>query len=509
MTCGILLIKELFMNTYSVNIESGECWYGASAEHGYMFPLDVSSEFSADYTVNRTRGQIAPILISNKGRYIYSETGFSVAVSKGIISISTEDVVELICASESLRGAYLAARENHFVHTGEHPPREFFETPQYVPSGNISESGILSYAEDLVMSGYPTGILVIGEGWQKKKGELVFDTQLFPDPKGMIDTLNSKGFKVLLTVDPYVACDADSFAKYEGMGLFTKTADGKTSYHDSEIPYASLDFSNPITSFVFNGALNDLMREFGVSGFSFDGADAAEYVDDAIAFSELSPNNFTEAWAKFGINHKFNEYRTCVACQEHPLVQRLSDRAHSWGPEGLLGFLPSALAQGIMGYPFSGACAIGGVCPVDGAIDSELFVRYAQCASLLPMMRFSRIPEGLIDDEHALFCMRSARLHTQYGHYILSLAENAAKTGEPIARYMEYEFPGQGFEKVTDQFMLGDKILVAPVLKKGETTRRVTLPQGRWAYLGERIVEGGGIIEVEAPLAVLPFFEKR
>ncbi|MBK5262339.1 MAG: hypothetical protein JJE17_07190 [Peptostreptococcaceae bacterium] len=45
---------------------------------------------------------------------------------------------------------------------------------------------------------------------------------------------------------------------------------------------------------------------------------------------------------------------------------------------------------------------------------------------------------------------------------------------------MEFEFLGQGFEAVIDQFMLGDKLLVAPILEKGETTRNVKLPEGEW-----------------------------
>ena len=69
-------------------------------------------------------------------------------------------------------------------------------------------------------------------------------------------------------------------------------------------------------------------------------------------------------------------------------------------------------------------------------------------------------------------------------------------------------FPNQGFEMVIDQFMLGDQILVAPVLVKGMNSRKVKFPKGKWrSELGE-IYDGGKSIEIVAPIERLPRFEK-
>ena len=78
-----------------------------------------------------------------------------------------------------------------------------------------------------------------------------------------------------------------------------------------------------------------------------------------------------------------------------------------------------------------------------------------------------------------------------------------------IVRCMEYEFPNQGFETVTDQFMLGDSILVAPVLEKDVLTRKVKLPHGEW-YDNYGVKYRGGIIaEVSAPPGIVPVFTKK
>ena len=73
---------------------------------------------------------------------------------------------------------------------------------------------------------------------------------------------------------------------------------------------------------------------------------------------------------------------------------------------------------------------------------------------------------------------------------IFKAVECAKVTGEPIARSMEFVFPGQGMERVMDQFMVGDALLVAPVWKQGEVVRSVTLPEGQWRCVGLGETEG-------------------
>ena len=77
----------------------------------------------------------------------------------------------------------------------------------------------------------------------------------------------------------------------------------------------------------------------------------------------------------------------------------------------------------------------------------------------------------------------------------------------PIIRHMEYAFPHQGFVDCKDQFMLGDRYLVAPVLTK-EHTRKVMLPEGVWVDDTGKKFKGPKTIEVTAPLERLPWFEK-
>jgi alpha-glucosidase len=71
---------------------------------------------------------------------------------------------------------------------------------------------------------------------------------------------------------------------------------------------------------------------------------------------------------------------------------------------------------------------------------------------------------------------------------------------------MEFVFPHQGFAKVVDQFMLGDSILVCPMLVDGTSVRKVDLPNGKWTDDQGNDHEGGQTITVEVPLNRLPYF---
>lgn len=94
-------------------------------------------------------------------------------------------------------------------------------------------------------------------------------------------------------------------------------------------------------------------------------------------------------------------------------------------------------------------------------------------------------PEAMLRELHDM------EVRKQYLPQILEAVDCARKTGEPIVRHMEYVFPGQGMECLMDQFMIGDKLLAAPVDEKSVTQRKVRLPKGMWK-LGDRVIDSKG-----------------
>jgi alpha-glucosidase (family GH31 glycosyl hydrolase) len=283
----------------------------------------------------------------------------------------------------------------------------------------------------------------------------------------MVKRLHELGFKVMLWVCPFVRPDSQTFRMLEAKGYLLKDSKGCTAVRRWWNGYsAELDCTNPGAVDWLCSELDGLVRDYGIDGFKFDAGDPEYYENDDISNIPTDRNGHCEAWAKLGLKYGLNEYRACWKMAGTRLVQRLRDKFHSWGEDGLASLIPDGLAQSLAGYAFNCPDMIGGgdySCFTDenALLDQELIVRYAQCSALFPMMQFSIAPWRVLSNENLNFCIAAANLHARLGGEILKLAENAARSGEPIMRHMAYEFPGCGYENIKDQFMLGADILVS------------------------------------------------
>ena len=122
------------------------------------------------------------------------------------------------------------------------------------------------------------------------------------------------------------------------------------------------------------------------------------------------------------------------------------------------------------------------------------------------MMQFSLPPVRVLSAPGVAAVDKVLRLRERYLPAILRAIDEYARTGEPIMQSLEYAYPGNGLECVTDEFIL-DGMLVAPVLTPGGK-RTVHLPDGHWTDdLGNRYT--GGAYEIEVALDRLPIFVRE
>ena len=117
-------------------------------------------------------------------------------------------------------------------------------------------------------------------------------------------------------------------------------------------------------------------------------------------------------------------------------------------------------------------------------------MRYAQIAALMPVMQFSASPWRVLPEAD----FRRLRMHWLSERSVcrkfLKAVECAKVTGEPIVRSMEFVFPGQGMERVMDQFYGWRGFAGGAVWKQGEVARSVRLPEGQWRCVGLGETEG-------------------
>ena len=519
--------------TYTFKILEDEYWYGGGCNEATTQPYGVNSEFHHEYS-NDVTTQGAPLYVSTKGRYIWSEDAFDVTVKNGEFIIESELEVTMNEGGSTLRDAYLSAMRAHFPFSGKVPERDFFKAAQYNGwmefTYSPNQEGILDYARTVIKSGFVPGIFIIDGGWQNNYGDWTFDTRRFPDPKAMVDELHALGFKVMLWVVPYVACSGLKFISQiredlnpsgNASKIFLRNENGEPSIQEWWSGYsAMLDFTNPVDCEFLESQLKALMDEYGVDGFKFDGGSRTSYHPKR--FVNGSPRDFhggkysplkqNEAWLAFGSRFAYHEYKDTFKGGGKPTVQRLMDRGHRWEVDGINTIVPNSLVQGILGYPFICPDMIGGgewsynVKP-GFKIDEELFIRMAQASVFFPMMQFSWAPWKRLSEESWKIVARFGRMHAEVAPEIIKIIEESAVTGEPVLRFMEYQFPGNGYEKILDQYMVGDDILVCPIVTKGTFEKDVVIPDGTWVdEFGNTFTKG--IHRIPTPIERLAYFRR-
>jgi alpha-glucosidase (family GH31 glycosyl hydrolase) len=503
-----------------VKLLPAEHWWGGLVVDGHEMPLG-DRPFERDLMEMRGN-QAMPLLLSSHGRSIWSEDPFQFRFSEGALhaepSRGLTNTVQLRHDGHDLRSGFLAAASRYFPPTETYPDPLLFRAPQYNTwiemTYDPTQEKVREYAHQLLRAGFPPGVLMIDDNWMEANGTWRFHPGRFPRPAEMIAELHELGFKLMLWTCPLVSPDTQNFRLLEQRGCLLRDSQGNTAIRRWWNGFSAvLDCTNPETVAWYQGVLGELV-ELGVDGFKLDAGDSEHYRADDQAYAPTHPSGHSLAFSKIGLKWPLNEYRASWKTAGWPLCQRLRDKEHEWpAPEGLGSLVPHGLAQGLMGYAFTCPDLIGGgswlkfVSP-GFVLDEELFIRYTQCSALFPMMQFSLSPWRVLSARALEICLRMASLHVEMADTIESLAHHAASTGEPIVRHLEYVFPHMGFERVTDQFLLGHEILVAPVLQKGAISREVVFPPGQWIGDDNSIVEGPCRREIPAPLERLPWYRR-
>lgn len=383
----------------------------------------------------------------------------------------------------------------------------------------VTQDDVLQFANDIHERRLSRSVMSIDDRWSTEYGDFKFDTTKFPDPKAMVDELHKLNFNVMLWVTPFASLSSDLVKNHPEYFVKTETEDGSIGHVKwwQPTPAAALDLTNPSAIQHFCGALDNLRKQYGIDGFKFDAGEPCFLPSKPCFHAKLSdPSDYTRLWIhKIASRYPLSEVRSAVSgCQNMTPMLRLFDKFSNWSlANGLKSVITATLTLGMLGYPFVIPDYIGGNAYGDDLPDATLMIRWTQLSVAFPSLQFS-IPPWQFGRECEVLCKTALKWRERYfWPAIESTLEDAYESYIPIIRPMFWHSPDSEVDHIHDQFMIGDNIVVAPMLQT--TERKVYLPNvSTWKRVNLELGEPdgdeikGGWRIAKAEIHDMPVFER-
>ena len=469
-----------------------------------------------------------PFYISNKGYGVFVNHPEKVE-----FEIGTEQVTK---TAFSVEGGYLdyylfngpsmkEVLERYTDLTGKHSlpaPWTFGLWLSTSFTTNYDEETVMSFVDGMLDRGIPLRTFHFDCFWMKEFHwtDFVWDSRVFPDPKGMLSRIKAKGLNICVWINPYIAQESCLFAEGMEKGYFVKRTNGDVWQWDMWQPgMALVDFTNPDACTWYQEKLAGLL-DMGVDCFKTDfgeriPVDGIEYFDHSDA--KKMHNYYTYLYNKtvYDILEKKRGKGEAVLFARSATVGGQKFPVH-WGGdcwsdyESMEESLRGGLSLLMSGFGFW-AHDIGGF---ESTSTPDVYKRWVAFGLLSSHSRLHgstsyRVPWAY--DEEAVDVVRFfTRLKARLMPYLYKTAIQANKTGVPTMRSMVLEFTeDRTCHYVDKQYMLGDSLLVAPIFNE-ESLADYYLPAGRWTdfFTGE-VKEGGRWIHEKHGYLSVPLLVKE
>jgi alpha-D-xyloside xylohydrolase len=412
-----------------------------------------------------------------------------------------------------------------------------------------TQEQLLEVAREYKRRGLPISVIVCDFFHWTEQGEWKFDPEFWPDPQAMVDELREMGIELMVSIWPTVDVNSENYEEMRELGYLVRSERAtptNMNFMGNEVFY---DAMNPdARKYVWEKAKKNYY-DYGIKIFWLDEAEPdymfhydfdnfRYYNGPAVKVSNIYPfeyaKTFYEGMEAEGQENILNLIRCVWAGSQRYGTLLWSGDVHSTF-ECLRRQFAAGLNAGISGIPWW-TTDIGGF--TGGNITDpkfhELLIRWFQFGVFCPVTRLHgfRLPIDFSISNAAKmfnepFGSGADNELWSYGEQVYEILKTCTMTreslrpyvkeqmkaahekGTPVIRPLFYDFPEQ--EKcwsIEDEYMFGPDILVAPVLYEGVQRRSVYLPEGKsWTDVNTgKVYEGGSLIEVEAPLNVIPVF---
>ncbi len=381
---------------------------------------------------------------------------------------------------------------------------------------SYDEATVTSFIEGMAERGLPLSVFHFDTFWMREFHwcDFEWDPRTFPDPAAMLARLKARDLRICVWINPYIAQQSALFDEGKAQGYLLRRRNGDVWQTDMWQPgMAVVDFTNPAARDWYASKLDGLLA-MGVDCFKSDFGERIPF-DDVEYFDGSDPVRMRNYYTYLYNQTVFELLRKRRGDGEAVLFARSATAGSQrfpvhWGGdcdatfEAMAQMLRGGLSLGMSGFGYW-SHDIGGF---EGRPDAAVYMRWIAFGLLSSHSRLHgsgsyRVP--WLFDEEAVDVLRTfTKLKMRLMPYLLGAAGQVTAHGTPIMRAMALAFPRDSNCTYLDrQYMLGDDLLVAPVLTAdGEVSYYV--PDGTWTHFltGERVTGPRWVTERHGFLSV-------
>lgn len=514
-------------------------FYGAG-ERGYSFNLagDTLVMFNKQnygYTAGEERIKqmniTMPLFISSNGyAVVFDDFAAAKMVMSDPIVYTTESASPVSYYFINGAGSLPDVTRELSALTGRQklPP---FWALGYITSkyGYRTQQETLGVVDTLKRAGYPLDGIVLDLYWYGKEedmGRLAWDNAQWPDHKKMLSELRNRNVNTVIISQPYILRNGRGLENYNELaakGMMVKDSTGGPQEVKIWVGEGGMfDVSNPDTRAWMADRYKQLTLE-GVGGWWGDLGEPEVHPESGIHANGLTAreyhNLYGNDWSSIIADmfaKEFPERRLMTmmrggttGLQRYSVYPWSTDVSRSWG--GLQPQISIMLNSGLSGLGYMSHDVGGFAIDPEAPYDPELYVRWLQLGTFSPILRThaqaTAEPYNYPAQQNIILPLIKERYKWLPYNYTLAF-ENASQ-GQPLVRPLNFYSPGSHkFDDITDEYLWGRDVLVAPVTVQGATERCIIFPDGLWVDYNHpgRIYHGGDTITYPAPLEVLPLF---
>ncbi|CAI5664695.1 unnamed protein product [Oreochromis niloticus] len=526
-------------------------WYGGASVRGQTWPINDQNATMQPFVVSDLKDNPSGFG-SALERYFLGSSGVTVLVSpdiplqlgldsrqqfclQSLPSMERLPLQYTVCVAHNVKAAHQEAVQQLSEHSRELPNMKALRLPFWkllanVDSGPKVEREMRTFSNRLKRHQLGEGVINLNEHSTTLISDMDHD-YLNSRKRGMSKRLTRdlplvKLLNISITMSPFLGVDTTQF--------HTSLIDGTEAYwlslpsapQGQLIPVMSqwrgkfcvkLNITNPGAVSWFLDRVGALQAHLGMEYIMLEGGEGNLFEEQALRPPQaLGGDKYISLLADLATRIGDSTIMTAGTRSSYkPLFVRMTPLQSDWSPMGLKAIIPNLLHHTLLGYNFLIPDAVGGSLSGDLVTDEELFIRWLEIAAFLPVMSF-HTPPWIFGEGQVLNLTRNylTRHQRDVAPLIEKYAEEWQVTGNPIYRPMWWLNPTDSMTfTINDQFLIGDEVLVAPVVEKGAVQRDIYLPDGgfQWQdHQNARVFDGGTFLhDYPVPLMEVAVFLRR